>query len=63
MFSKLGDPLEPRWRNISPQLLAAIQCDRQWIRAGFGVGEEPVRNSITNVEMDAKHGVHKWDCR
>jgi hypothetical protein len=63
MFSELGDLLEPRRRNISPQLLAAIQCDRRWIRAGFSVGEEPVKDSITDVEMDAKYGVYKWDCR
>jgi hypothetical protein len=28
LFSELGDLLEPRRPNISPQLLAAIQCDR-----------------------------------
>jgi hypothetical protein len=33
------------------------------IRAGFSVGEEPVKDSITDVEMDAKYGVYKWDCR
>jgi hypothetical protein len=63
MFSELGDLLEPRRRNISPQLLAAIQCNRRWIRAGFGAGEVPVKDSITDEEMDVKYGVHKWDCR
>ncbi|KAI1517056.1 Dimer-Tnp-hAT dimerization containing protein [Pyrenophora tritici-repentis] len=61
LFSELGDLLEPRRRSISPQLLAAIQCDRRWIRAGFGSGEVPVKGVISDEEMDAKYGVHKWD--
>ncbi|KAG9385529.1 Dimer-Tnp-hAT domain containing protein [Pyrenophora tritici-repentis] len=48
-------------RSISPQLLAAIQCDRRWIRARFGSGEVPVKEAISDEEMDAKYGVHKWD--
>jgi hypothetical protein len=35
MFSKLGDLLEPRRRNLGPQLLAALQCIRAWIRIGM----------------------------
>ncbi|KAG9383672.1 Dimer-Tnp-hAT domain containing protein [Pyrenophora tritici-repentis] len=58
LFSELGDLLEPRRRSISPQLLAAIQCDRRWIRAGFGSGEVPVKEAISDEEMDAKYGVH-----
>ncbi|KAG9378361.1 Dimer-Tnp-hAT domain containing protein [Pyrenophora tritici-repentis] len=61
LFSELGDLLEPRRHSISPQLLAAIQCDRRWIRAGFGSGEVPVKEAISDEEMDAKYGVHKWD--
>ncbi|KAG9382691.1 Dimer-Tnp-hAT domain containing protein [Pyrenophora tritici-repentis] len=61
LFSELGDLLEPRRRSISPQLLAAIQCDRRWIRAGFGSGEVPVKEAISDEEIDAKYGVHKWD--
>ncbi|KAG9379371.1 Dimer-Tnp-hAT domain containing protein [Pyrenophora tritici-repentis] len=61
LFSELGDLLEPRRHSISPQLLAAIQCDRRWIRAGFGTGEVPVKEAISDEEMDAKYGVHKWD--
>ncbi|KAI1681483.1 Serine/threonine protein kinase [Pyrenophora tritici-repentis] len=61
LFSELGDLREPRRRSISPQLLAAIQCDRRWIRAGFGSGEVPVKGVISDEEMDAKYGVHKWD--
>ncbi|KAI1564075.1 AcoA Pyruvate 2-oxoglutarate dehydrogenase, partial [Pyrenophora tritici-repentis] len=56
LFSELGDLLEPRRRSISPQLLAAIQCDRRWIRAGFGSGEVPVKEAISDEEMDAKYG-------
>jgi hypothetical protein len=63
MFSELGNLLEPRWRNMSPQLLAVIQCNRRWTRAKFGASEVPVKDSITNEEVDAKYGVHKWDCR
>ncbi|KAI1507609.1 Dimer-Tnp-hAT dimerization containing protein [Pyrenophora tritici-repentis] len=61
LFSELGDLLEPRRRSISPQLLAAIQCDRRWIRAGFGSGEVPVKEAISDEEMDAKYGVHNGD--
>ncbi|KAG9387108.1 Dimer-Tnp-hAT domain containing protein, partial [Pyrenophora tritici-repentis] len=46
LFSELGDS--------SP-------CDRRWIRAGFGSGEVPVKEAISDEEMDAKYGVHKWD--
>ncbi|KAI1684896.1 Dimer-Tnp-hAT dimerization containing protein [Pyrenophora tritici-repentis] len=60
LFSELGDLLEPRRRSISPQLLAAIQCDRRWIRAGFGSGEVPVKEAISDEEMDAKYGVHNY---
>jgi hypothetical protein len=35
MFSELGDLLEPRRRNLGPQLLAALQCIRAWIRIGM----------------------------
>jgi hypothetical protein len=60
LFSELGDLLEPRRRNISPELLAAIQCNRRWIRAGFGSSEVPLEDSITYEEIDAKYGVLKW---
>jgi hypothetical protein len=59
LFSELGDLLEPRRRNISLELLAAIQCNRRWIRARFGSSEVPVKDSITDEEIDAKYGVHK----
>jgi hypothetical protein len=60
LFSELGDLLEPRRRNISPELLAAIQCNRRWIRAEFGSSEVPMKDSITDEDIDAKYGVHKW---
>jgi hypothetical protein len=59
LFSELGDLLKPRRRNISPELLAAIQCNRRWIRAGLGSSEVPVKDSITDEKIDAKYGVHK----
>jgi hypothetical protein len=51
MFSKLGDLLEPQRRAISPQLLAAIQCVRRWLKAGFGKGHKPTRHT-TNNKLD-----------
>jgi hypothetical protein len=61
LFSELSDLLKPRWRNISPQLLAAIQCDQQWIREGFGKHRVAVKDLMlmTDEEMDAKYGVDK----
>ena len=51
MFSELGDLLEPRRRAISPQLLAAIQCVRRWLKAGFGKGRKPTGRT-TDDELD-----------
>lgn len=61
MFSELGDLLEPRRRNISPQLLAAIQCVRRWIRAGFSRDDE-VNNTgnLTDDEIDARYRLAEW---
>lgn len=63
LFSELGDLLKPRRRNISLQLLAALQCDRRWIRARFGGYEVTVKDmaSLTDEEIDAKFGVHTWE--
>jgi hypothetical protein len=61
LFSELGDLLEPRRRNLSPQLLAAIQCSRRWIKAGFLDGEVTVKDPISDEEMDAKYGVNQWE--
>ena len=61
LFSELGDLLEPRQRNISPRLLAAIQCVRRWIRAGFWDGKVIVKDPMTVEEMDAKYGVDRWE--
>jgi hypothetical protein len=51
MFSELSDLLEPQRRAISPQLLAAIQCVRRWLKAGFSKGYKPTRHT-TNDELD-----------
>ena len=60
LFSELGDLLEPRQRNISLELLAAIQYTRRWIRARFSDAEVPVKEAIIIEEIDAKYGVNKW---
>jgi hypothetical protein len=60
LFSELGDLLEPRCRGISPELLAAIQCNRRWIRAGFGGGKE-VDRGPTDEQLGAKYGIDTWD--
>jgi hypothetical protein len=60
LFSELGDLLKLCRRSISLELLAAIQCNRRWIRAGFGSSKVPVKDSITDEEIDTKYSVHKW---
>jgi hypothetical protein len=56
MFSELGDLLKPRRRQISPQLLAAIQCVRRWYRAGFDQGSSTATATPTDAEIDALYG-------
>lgn len=51
---------ELRRRGISPELLAAIQCNRRWIRAGFGGGQE-VDGGPTDEQLGAKYGMDTWD--
>jgi hypothetical protein len=65
LFGELGDLLEPRQRNISPQLLAAIQCDRRWIREGFSKHRVAVKDLMLMIdeEMDPKYGVDRWEIR
>jgi hypothetical protein len=65
LFSELGDLLDMCRRNISPQLLAAIQCDRRWIREEFAKHRVAVKDLMlmTDEEMDAKYGVDKWEIR
>jgi hypothetical protein len=60
MFSKLGNLLEPQRRAISPQLLAAIQCVRRWLKAGFGKGHKP-RGRTTDDELDLIYQLGNWD--
>jgi hypothetical protein len=60
MFSELGDLLEPRRRAISSQLLAAIQCVRRWLKAGFGKGRKPTGRT-TDDELDLIYQLGDWD--
>jgi hypothetical protein len=60
MFSELGDLLKPRRRAISPQLLAAIQCVRRWLKARFGKGRKPTGRTI-NDELDLIYQLGDWD--
>jgi hypothetical protein len=62
MFSELGHSLEPRRRQISPQLLAAIQCVRRWHRAGFDQGDNSAAAAtITDDDIDAMYQLCDWD--
>jgi hypothetical protein len=60
LFSELGDLLEPRRQGISPELLAAIQCNRRWIRAGFSSSEE-LDGGPTDEQLGAKYSMDTWD--
>jgi hypothetical protein len=61
MFSELGDLLEPRRRNLSPEILAAIQCVRRWRRAHLGDDEIAEKHTVTDKEIELKYGIHSWD--
>ena len=61
MFSELGDLLEPRRRNIDPQLLAAIQCVKRWKRAGFGDDQAAEKSTITDREIELLYSISTWD--
>jgi hypothetical protein len=60
MFSELGDPFEPRRRAILPQLLAAIQYVRRWLKVGFGKDHNPPRRT-TDDELDSLYQLGDWD--
>jgi hypothetical protein len=60
LFSELGDLLEPRQRAIKPQLLAAIQCVRQWQKAGLGDVEVAAKVGITDNEMELLYNFESW---
>jgi hypothetical protein len=60
MFSELGDLLEPHRRNISPQLLSAIQCVRRWRRAGLGTYQSQGNTTVKDEELDLLYGVQSW---
>jgi hypothetical protein len=61
MFSELGDLLEPRRRAISPQLLAAIQCVRQWLKAGFKRVDDRAAAAGDDDAIDRIYRVPEWD--
>jgi hypothetical protein len=61
MFSELGDLLEPKRRNMGPQLLAAIQLVRLWVRAGFKPPEAGNDNDITDEGITIQYNIQDWD--
>jgi hypothetical protein len=61
MFSKLGDLLKPRRRNLSPEILAAIQCVRRWRRAHLGDDKIAEKHTVTDKEIELKYSIHSWD--
>jgi hypothetical protein len=61
MFSELGDLLKPKRRNMGPQLLAAIQLGRSWVRAGFkppGAGDD---DDVTDECITIQYNIRDWD--
>jgi hypothetical protein len=60
MFSELGDLLQPRRRGIQPQLLAAIQCVRRWIKARIDSDSVSPKDSRTDSELDALYSFSQW---
>jgi hypothetical protein len=61
MFSELSDLLEPKRRNMGPQLLAAIQLVRSWVRAGFkppGAGDD---DDVTDEGITVQYNIRDWD--
>ena len=61
MFSELGDLLERKRRKISPQLLAAIQCIRSWLKAGFERPDISKTPLLADDVVDAIYGLCEWD--
>jgi hypothetical protein len=61
IFSELGDLLEPWRRAILLQLLAAIQCVRQWLKAGFKRADDCAAAAGDNDEIDRIYRVPEWD--
>lgn len=62
LFSELGDLLEPKRRKIGSQLLAALQCVRSWLKAGFMSSDDEVdETNLTDAAIDSVYGVSQWD--
>jgi hypothetical protein len=61
LFSELGDLLEPKRRQIGPQLLAALQLIRSWMRAGIATPAEATINSKDDDDIDRTYDMSSWD--
>jgi hypothetical protein len=61
MFSELSNLSEPLRRAIQPQLLAAIQCVRQWRKSGLGDNEMAAKAALTDADLDALYDMSTWD--
>ena len=62
LFSQLNDLLQLKRRKIGAQLLAALQCVRSWVEAGFMSGDDEVDEStLTDSTVEAMYNVSKWD--
>jgi hypothetical protein len=61
MFSEHSDLVEPKRSNIGPQLLAAIQLVRSWVRAGFkplGAGDD---DDVTDEGITIQYSIRDLD--
>jgi hypothetical protein len=61
MFSELGDLLEPRRRNISSELLAALNCIKCWTANSFETPQEQRTAAYTDDEINLKYHVQDWE--
>ena len=61
LFSELGDLLEPKRRKIGSQLLAALQCVRRWMKAGFIEPEIKPETRLTDKDLDRLYELCSWE--
>lgn len=62
MFSETGDLLEPRRRHMSPQLISAITCVRNWLKAGFGrFATLDESTELSEDVIDRAYALREWD--
>ena len=58
----MGDLVQPKRRKIGAQLLAALQCVRSWVEAGFMSGDDEFDEStLTDSAVDELYNVSKLD--